>query len=263
MSPSAPAVVLQERVVDELGREIVDKDVPAGHRYTLEGLQSRFAISRTVARDAMRSLESLGLVMPRRRVGLEVQSSRQWNVHHPRVIRWRLQGKERAVQFRELAELRIAVEPLAAVCAAVRADGASRIRLRELAAQLRELGEAGDQEGFLRADIEFHALLLNSGGNMMFASLDEIVAEVLSGRISGGMLPFDRIEEAVEAHVGLAEAVASGRADDAERLAREVVGEVRHALESGLDPVGQTPGPLDDERIEAARRLASSMTAGA
>ncbi|RII42300.1 FadR family transcriptional regulator [Galactobacter valiniphilus] len=258
-SESAPAAVLQEGVVDALGREIVDGEVLPGHRYTLEGLQDRFEISRTVARDAMRSLESLGLVESRRRVGLSVQASRRWNVHHPRVIRWRLEGQHRSTQYRELAELRIAVEPLAAACAAVRADAAARIRLRELAQELHEHGRAGDADAFLRADIEFHALILNSSGNAMFGSLDEIVGEVLAGRMSGGVLPFAATERSLEAHTGLAAAVAGGDAEEAERLAREVVGEVRDALATGLDPVGETPGMGEGEHILAARRTAGAL----
>ena len=44
----------------------------------------------------------------------------------------------------------------------------SAARLVALAAELRRLGEAGDLEAFLKADIEFHRLLLHSCGNEMF-----------------------------------------------------------------------------------------------
>ena len=258
MPASSPAVVLQEGVVDALGREIVAGSAEPGGRYTLEEIQDRFGISRTVARDAMRSLESLGLVESRRRVGLSVRTQRHWNLHHPRVIRWRLEGGSRAAQYRELAELRIAVEPMAAACAARRADAPTRIRLRELAAELRDLGAAGDLDGFLRTDVEFHALLLNASGNAMFASLDEIVAEVLAGRVAGGVMPFHPTARALDAHTGLAEAVAGGDAATAERLAREVVGEVRDALVSGLDPLGDAPGAQGGDRIDSARRIAGT-----
>jgi DNA-binding FadR family transcriptional regulator len=106
--------VLTDSVLDMIGRQITGGELPVGHVLTLDQIQHRFEVSRTVARETMRLLESLGLVTSRRRVGITVQPQSSWNVFDPRVIWWRLSGPHRDAQLRTLTELRIAVEPLAA-----------------------------------------------------------------------------------------------------------------------------------------------------
>ncbi|MGO2004297.1 FadR/GntR family transcriptional regulator [Arthrobacter rhombi] len=234
------ATVLQEPIVETLGREIIDGVLSPGDRLTLEALQSRFGVSRTVMRDCMRVLESLRLVYPKRRIGLVVQESRFWNAYDRRVIRWRLSGPGRERQFTELTELRVAVEPLAAAGAARRATAQAREEITSLAQQLRSLGEAGDLEKFLTVDIAFHSLLLRASGNSMFAELDGVVAEVLSGRTHQGMMPFHPREEALAEHEAVAAAVADADGPGAERHMQVLVDEVRAALEDRLHN-GQLP----------------------
>lgn len=238
MTSVRPATALQDGVTDQLGREIVSGGVACGHRYTLDGLQERFGISRTVARDVMRVLDSLGLVTPRRSVGLVVNHPDRWNVHSQQVIRWRLEGPERDQQFKELTQLRIAIEPFAAAETARHAPQHVRDRMLELAGTLRRLGEAGDLEAFLQADIEFHALLLKHSGNSMFASLDGVIGEVLAGRTHSGLMPFHPREEALNAHEDLARAIAAGDPAGAEAGALSIVTEVRQALEADLPTLG-------------------------
>lgn len=237
MKLPAGAEVLQEPIVEALGREIVDGLLLPGDRLTLASLQLRFGVSRTVMRDCMRVLEALRLVYSKRRLGLVVQEQRFWNPYDPRVIRWRLAGPGRERQYTELTELRIAVEPLAAAGAARRATPMARARITALAAELRRLGEAGDLESFLAADIAFHRLLLHSSGNAMFAALDGVVAEVLAGRTRQGLMPFKPREKALAEHEAVAEAVASGDPARAERHMQVLVDEVRAALEAELPDI--------------------------
>ena len=234
------ATVLQEPIVETLGREIIDGVLSPGDRLTLEALQSRFGVSRTVMRDCMWVLESLRLVYPKRRIGLVVQESRFWNAYDRRVIRWRLSGPGRERQFTELTELRVAVEPLAAAGAARRATAQAREEITSLAQQLRSLGEAGELEKFLAVDIAFHSLLLRASGNSMFAELEGVVAEVLSGRTHQGMMPFHPREEALAEHEAVAVAVADADGPGAERHMQVLVDEVRAALEHRLHN-GQLP----------------------
>ncbi|NKY07937.1 FadR family transcriptional regulator, partial [Cellulomonas hominis] len=65
--------VLHSTVLEVIGSEITAGALPEGSVLTLEQIQQRFAVSRTVARETMRMLEHLGLVTSRRRVGLEPQ----------------------------------------------------------------------------------------------------------------------------------------------------------------------------------------------
>ena len=68
-------------VVDQLGADIVSGDLAEGERFRLGDVEKRFGISRTVAREAMRALEHLGMVSSGRRVGITVLPMDRWAVY--------------------------------------------------------------------------------------------------------------------------------------------------------------------------------------
>jgi DNA-binding FadR family transcriptional regulator len=221
---------LHDPILEKLGMEIAAGELPTGHVLTLDGIQERFGVSRTVAREAMRILESMGLVQSRRRVGITVRPIADWNVFDPKVIWWRLSGPARGAQLRTLTELRIAVEPLAAGAAARAATAAERSQVVELAATLRRLGEAGELTEFMERDVEFHAILLQASGNEMFGALADVVAAVLRGRTQLGLMPHKPVPEALDLHEAVAAAVAGGRSVEAETAMRALLSEVRTAM---------------------------------
>ncbi|WP_307849534.1 FadR/GntR family transcriptional regulator [Qaidamihabitans albus] len=229
-SQGAGVEVLHNTVLDTIGQRITAGALPPGHVLTLDRIQDDFGVSRTVARETMRILESMGLVTSRRRVGITVQPRESWNVFDPRVIWWRLSGSGRDAQLRSLTELRIAVEPLAASAAARNASVAQRARVLELATEMRGEGEAGELGGFLELDIAFHTVLLEASGNEMFGALADVVAVVLQGRTQLGLMPHQPVPEALELHEEVARAVAGGRAAHAETAMRELLAEVRDAM---------------------------------
>ena len=104
------APTLHQGVLERLGPDIITGTYPPGHVLTLERLCSDFAVSRTVAREVVQVLSSMGLVESRRRTGVTVRPAQYWNVFDPSVIRWRLAGPERGSQLRQLTELRAAIE---------------------------------------------------------------------------------------------------------------------------------------------------------
>ncbi len=213
-----------------IGQQIVDETLPAGHVLTLEWIQAEFGVSRTVARETMRILEWMGLVTSRRRVGITVQPRASWNVFDPRVIWWRLSGTGRDQQLRSLTELRVAIEPVAANSAARNATAAERNRLIGLAAAMREQGAAGRLDDFLELDIEFHTLLLEASGNEMFDALGDAVSVVLRGRIQLGLMPHHPVPVSMQLHEDVAQAVAQGDGAAAEEAMRDILAEVRTAM---------------------------------
>jgi DNA-binding FadR family transcriptional regulator len=224
-------------VLDRLGESIASGARPPGTVLTLAGLEAEFGVSRTLVREVVRVLESMGMVESRRRVGVTVRAPREWNPFDPRLIRWRLGGPGRGAQLLALTELRSAIEPVAARLAAGRADAQTRRRLVELAARLRELGQAGrgtDPE-YLAVDVAYHALLLEASGNPMLAALRDVVTEVLSGRTTLGLMPRHPAPGALADHEATAAAIDAGRAAVAEERARAVVSEV---LDEVVDATG-------------------------
>jgi DNA-binding FadR family transcriptional regulator len=220
--------VLHSSVLERLGEEIAQGVRPPGSVITLARLEDEAGVSRTVIREVVRILESMGMVESRRRVGVTVLPVTAWSVLDPRLIRWRLRGTERLTQLHRLTEMRLALEPTAARLAAGRATIEEGIGLLELAGRLRLLGEAGhgSEQPYLDTDIAFHALLLEASGNDMLASLHGIVTEVLAGRTELGLSPAEPVPGAFDNHEGIARAVVNGDADLAEQYARAVVMEV-------------------------------------
>lgn len=218
------APVLHSDILNTLGAEIAGGDLAAGDVLTLAELAERFNVSRTVVREVMRILETLGMVRAKRRVGLTVQPSASWSVLDPQVIAWRLAGAGRAEQLRSLTQLRVALEPTAARLAAATAQHVGP-ELVQFAARMRQLGEQGlgDTPEYLAIDVQFHTLLLTSGGNEMFAALAGSVAEVLTGRTKLGLTPAHPAHTAVENHEELARAIEVGDPVRAEAHARAVL----------------------------------------
>ncbi len=217
---------LLSAVLDTLGGEIVSGAKSEGETFTLQDISTRFGISRTVAREAMRALEQLGLVSSSRRVGIRVLPASRWAVFDRSVIAWRLASDtQRAGQITSLDAVRTAVEPIAANLAAGHASPEPAARLHELAVKLVDLTEAGqgNSDEFLAADKEFHTLLLQASGNEMFAALAEPIMNVLEGRTRYGIMPDEPELETMRVHVDLAESVAKRDPQGAEDASRRLL----------------------------------------
>jgi DNA-binding FadR family transcriptional regulator len=223
---------LHHRAIENLGTRIVAGDLPTGHVMLAEQLEDELKVSRSVVREAVRVLQSLGLVETIKRVGIRVLPSSSWNPFDPQVIRWRLAGEGRGAQLRSLAELRSAVEPVAAELAAVNAPAKLRRELVDISHAMRDAGHAGDVPRFLELDIHFHSLLLSGSGNEMFANLMGQVAETLTGRTVNGLMPDRPHETALPWHVEVAEAIAAGDGPGA----REASARIMRRTISELEP---------------------------
>ncbi|TSB21321.1 FCD domain-containing protein [Streptomyces sp. NBC_01525] len=210
------------RVLEALGPAITAGDHPPGTVLRAEELAAAFDVSRTVVREVIRVLESMRLVTSRRRVGVTVLPPEEWNVYDPRVISWRLAGRDRPRQLRSLTVLRSAVEPVAAGLAAVHADPAQCAALTEHAMGMVATSRGQQLDAYLVHDSAFHRVVLTASGNEMFARLGDVVAAVLTGRTAHHVMFTDPDPAAVSLHVQVAEAVRVGDATRAEELTRQI-----------------------------------------
>jgi DNA-binding FadR family transcriptional regulator len=256
MSSVQERAEIQGGALDVLGLEIVEGSVSAGYRYTIDGLQERFSMTRSSARDVMHQLETLGLVTPRRSVGVVVNPQELWNVGSARVIRWRLAGRRAVQQFSELCMLRAGVEPLAAVGAAKHAPQHVRQRLVELAAALGAGRSGGFPPELVELDTEFHMLLLRFSGNSFFASFAASVQETARLRGRHGLAPFLPTGELVRAHLDLAQAILDGDGEAAEAHAGLIAEGLRKAAGAAPAVSGALAAP-HPARAHAAPRPAS------
>jgi DNA-binding FadR family transcriptional regulator len=221
---------LHASLLDALGGGIVSNRLAPGQVLTLDGVSAEHGVSRSVAREAIRVLESMGMVSSRRRVGITILSSEKWNVFDPTLIRWRLDAGDRAAQLISLSELRRGFEPAAAALAARRADPH---QCRTMAAAVSDMvvhGRSGDLDAYLLADKVFHRTLLEASGNEMFRALNAVVAEVLTGRTHHGMMPERPNTEAIALHDEVARAIRLRDEDAAEHAMRAIIDEAAAAV---------------------------------
>jgi DNA-binding FadR family transcriptional regulator len=240
---SQPIVgALHGSLLSALGTAIVSGEYAPGQVITLDGLSAQHGVSRSVVREAVRVLESMGMVASRRRVGITIQPADQWNVFDPIVIRWRLESSDRAAQLLSLSELRRGFEPAAAALAARRADPH---QCRIMAAAVSDMvvhGRSGDLDAYLLADKIFHQTMLEASGNEMFRALNGVVAEVLAGRTHHGMMPEIPNPVAIELHDEVARAIRLRDEAAAERAMRAIIDEAASAVTEEFSPSSSADG---------------------
>jgi DNA-binding FadR family transcriptional regulator len=173
---------LHAQVLEGVGQDIVDGRLRPGTTIDLEAVQHLFGVSRSVVREALRVLQSLGLVEPRQRVGTMVLPREAWDLMAPMVIRWRGASADYFVQQREMLELRLGIEPVAAALAARHPTVGESVR--SAADDMLLAVHDRDDDGYLAADVRFHAELLRGSGNAVFGHFAGTVAALLRTRTS-------------------------------------------------------------------------------
>ena len=227
IAENAGGELMQDSVSQTLAIEMLDGTWQAGDSLTLEDMQSRFGISRTVAREVAKTLESLSAVWVRRRVGLVARPFSEWQALNRQVIEWRLHSTQREQQLYSLTELRLAVEPAAAASAARLAPIDVKAKFPVYAAQMRQAAETSEEgedglSRFHELDVEFHSLILRESGNELFAAL--------AGTIELGKYPMKPKPAALDAHDAVADAIAKGEPERARTAMLDIVDEVARAL---------------------------------
>ncbi|MFV2114442.1 FadR/GntR family transcriptional regulator [Micromonospora sp. LOL_025] len=252
MKPSSPRAVaaqlapveagLHARVLDRLGTAICDGELAPGSVLNIDDLVDRYAVSRSVVREVLRVLASIGFIETRRRVGVMIRPSEDWNVFDPQVIRWRLASAGRIVQLRSITELRTAIEPHAAWLAASRVGHDEASDLVGLAAKMWAAGKAGDEERFLQLDIEFHRRILVASGNEMFVRLQDLIAEVLTGRHQHHLMPHHPHEQALQLHAEVAQAIQRRDGERARRAMVQLMEQAFDEMSSIWEQTGEAAG---------------------
>lgn len=224
------STLMNRSVSHDLAVDILDGRWLVGDSVTLEAIQSRFGVSRTVAREAAKTLQSMKVVTIRRRVGLTARPVEEWSALDSQVIWWKLSSGRRKEQLFSLTQLREAVEPLAAGLTATNAPTEVRATMPVLARQMKAAADAGDLTTFHDLDIEFHSILLKNCGNELFAALSDTISTILKGRVELGMYPQKPKPEALAAHLKTADCVWKGDSAGAREAMQSIVEEVAHAI---------------------------------
>ncbi|GJD61815.1 FadR/GntR family transcriptional regulator [Methylobacterium frigidaeris] len=228
------------RVARALGTAIVAGRYPEGDVLPGEPvLLARFGVSRTVLREAMKTLSGKGMLEARTRVGTRVRERAAWNLFDRDVLAWTIEGGIDRRFLRDLAEIRLAVEPAAASLAAERRTTADLDRLDASVAAMR--AAPGLDPAFAEADLAFHLALADASGNVFMHSVGAVTEAALDVlfRLSR---PTDPRAHAVSwrAHAAIAAAI---RARDPAAAARATEAVVRDGLRNSEAAVERAPPP--------------------
>ncbi len=212
-----------DQVVEQLGRAIVAGEYPPETMIPLDpDISEMFDVSRTVVREAKKTLIAKGLIQSKAKVGTHVRPASEWNMFDPDVLRWHAALNNQRPFLEDLFEIRLIFEPAAASNAARRATDAECAALSELCDNL---ATGKDRAAVAVADVEFHRLILKLSGNRFLQSLGDLVQAALYSLFVAEANERNDQEtyEFVERHRAIVTAITAGNADDASKAMREVI----------------------------------------
>jgi GntR family galactonate operon transcriptional repressor len=162
-------------VVEDLGTRIIRGDLTANDPFPIEAdLGREFGASRSVIREAVKSLAARGLIESKTRTGIKVQPPTHWNLLDPEVLSWRYSVMPPAQFYGELFEIRLMIEPQAAALAATRATQADITEMSEAFAEMSKARETGTAA--VEADLRFHRAILAAGKNALLHQMGHLIA---------------------------------------------------------------------------------------
>jgi len=164
--------------VDHLGEAIVAGRYAAGASLPPEPmLCEELGVSRTVVREAVKSLIAKGLITTGPKVGTRVLRDTEWNWFDPDVIGWQSKAGLTREFLRDLMELRRVVEPAAVRMAAERATAEEVAEIEDAYAGMKRAVESGGD--YVTYDLRFHQGLLRAAHNRMVVQMSKALGALL------------------------------------------------------------------------------------
>ena len=164
--------------VDQLGEDIVSGRYPVGAAIPPEPmLCEALGVSRTVVREAVKSLVAKGLLITGPKLGTRVMPEAHWNWFDPDVVIWQSKIGFTREFLRDLQELRRVVEPAAVRLAAERATPED---IADIEAAYAGMKNAIDHGGdYVTHDLRFHQGLLRACHNRMVVQMSKALGALL------------------------------------------------------------------------------------
>jgi GntR family transcriptional repressor for pyruvate dehydrogenase complex len=194
---------LTETVAKQIVSQIVLGRLRPGEMLpTEEQLCEQFSVSRSVVREAMRTVSGAGMTSSHQGRGTVVLHESLWNEFSPDILQARLDVGAAGDFFQDFIELRMILESQAAGLAAERAEPA---QLDDMRTHLHTMENAlSDVDAFIMADLAFHNAMIRATGNTMIIRLFDLLQPMLiTARRQGhdrseNRPPLDRNSDAAE-----------------------------------------------------------------
>lgn len=212
-------------IVEELGQAVVTQTYNDDDPFPIEAeLCKQFGASRTVLREAVKMLTAKGLLSARPRQGTWVEPESNWNLLDPDVLRWLLERKFSLELLAEFTEVRMGIEPTAAMIAARNATPESLASIRHAIERMKAAARGEDDP--LASDIAFHVAILHATGNRFYSQLEGVVGAALriSIRLTNSVKGVPQAD--VNLHKKVLDAIEAGEPQKARVAMENIISEV-------------------------------------
>ncbi len=191
-----------ERAYRELKELIVDGHLAPGTRLVELSLATRFGVSRTPVREALKRLVDGNLVVADPIRGLVVRNPE-------------------AAEVEEVYLVREVLDGLAALLAAQRVSPDDIARLRLVLDSMREGIREGRTDVVVNANMAFHDVLYRAAGNQTLARLGNELRTFVRRFSTEAFASPGRVDAVLQEHERVLDALERGDAEGAERASRE------------------------------------------
>ncbi len=246
--------------LDLLGEAIVSGFYAPGAAMPPETvLCTELGVSRTVVREAVKSLVAKGLVSTGPKVGTRVLPSDQWNWFDPNVVAWQSKIGLTREFLRDLQDLRRVVEPAAVRLAAERATPEDLADVEAAYAGMKHAIEFGGD--YVTYDLLFHQGLLKACHNRMVVQMSKAIGALLRTSFEITTTKPNGPAQSLPLHRAVLNAVIAGEPDKAERAVLKLIDSAREDIEMVLVSKKKLPSlalPAASLRAPKAARAAST-----
>jgi DNA-binding FadR family transcriptional regulator len=210
-------------VINEIGNAIVAGEFPIGSVLASDAvMMEQYGVSRTVLREALKTLEAKGLVEARPKVGTRVSPKSRWNFFDPQVLAWHFHAPPDRELYESLFRVRAALEA-PAIALASRHRTAEHVRLLKYwCHQMETSGDSLEQFGL--ACLEVHAVIAEAGRDPLLRSILGVVELTLALALTRDHAmpgPAYR-DQSVKMFIALTSAIEAGEAEKAAELYADI-----------------------------------------
>jgi GntR family transcriptional repressor for pyruvate dehydrogenase complex len=242
---------LSDKVTEQLTEAILSRQIPPGEKLPSErALCEKFKVSRTVVREAVRSLSARGLVRVTSGRGVEVNELGSGHVADS--MRLLVRGHE-GLSYGKVNEVRTALEVQTAGLAAQRITTAGLAQLEQIcddherSLQEEDLAAAGE------FDFQFHRELTRAADNDLLLGMLDSISDVLHEVRHQALTRPHVGEEGLRAHRRILKAVKSGNVNASREAMAQHLAEAERVWREGSQ--GAKGSPKSTSRKPQAKTM--------
>lgn len=204
----APVKSLHRDAVEAIAKWLMIGRYPVGAVLPTETeIGEELEISRTVVREAVRTLVAKGMLQVRRKTGTIVLPVSDWSLFDPEVLAWRFRYSRDATFVDDMTRFRAAIETIAVEICAARPDFDASVLhdcCDEMAAALEGRGD------WFAADLAFHRHILRGTDNQFILHMQPMLDNFFDAMLSPEVLRPENMRITLPYHRAIADAIAAG-----------------------------------------------------